>query len=321
MSRFRFRQMLSLAFAASMAIAAQAQTPHVAFTAIVEHPALDDVRKGAIDELAALGYKDKQNLRTSFDSAQGQPANAAQIAAKLVGQKPAVIVAISTPSAQAVLAATKELPIVFSAVTDPVAARLVADMARPGANVTGVTDMAPVAQQVELARQLVPSLKRLGVIYNPGETNSIALVAVLRRAAKDAGLELVESAANRSSDLSAAAERLVGRVDALYLPTDNVVASGLEAVVAVARQNRMPTIGDAAYVSRGVLAGSGFNYYDLGRLTGRMVADILKGSKPRDLPVAASSNVDIAINLQEAQRIGFAVPAAVAARAKPVSAK
>ncbi len=291
--------------------------PYVAFTAIVEHPALDDVRRGAIDELAALGFKDKQNLRTSFDSAQGLPANAAQIAAKLVGQRPAVIVAISTPSAQSVLAASKDLPIVFSAVTDPVAAKLVADPARPGANITGVTDMAPVAQQVELARQLVPTLKRLGVIYNPGETNSIALLAVLRRAAKDAGLELVESAANRSADLSAAAERLVGRVEAIYLPTDNVVASGLEAVVAVARQNRIPTIGDAAYVSRGVLVGSGFNYYDLGRLTGRLVADILKGRKPGDLPVAASSNLDVVLNSAEAQRIGLVVPAAVAARAKP----
>ncbi|MCA0243642.1 MAG: ABC transporter substrate-binding protein [Proteobacteria bacterium] len=322
MLRVWFRCALALLLAPLAAAQAQAQAPmpYVAFTAIVEHPALDDVRKGALEELAALGYKDKQTLRTSFDSAQGQPANAAQIAAKLVGQRPSVIVAISTPSAQSVLAATNEVPIVFSAVTDPVAAKLVADPARPGANVTGVTDMAPVAQQVELARQLVPSLKRLGVIYNPGETNSIALIAVLRRAVKDAGLELVESAANRSADLSAAAERLVGRVDALYLPTDNVVASGLEAVVAVARQNRMPTIGDAGYVPRGVLVGSGFNYVDLGRITGRLVADILKGRKPGDLPVASSTNLDVVLNAQEAQRIGLAVPPALAARAKPVAA-
>lgn len=319
MLRLWIRCMLVLLFVPLAPV--QAQTPYVAFTAIVEHPALDDVRKGAIDELAALGYKDKQSLRTSFDSAQGQPANAAQIAAKLVGQRPRVIVAISTPSAQSVLAATRELPIVFSAVTDPVAAKLVADPARPGANITGVTDMAPVAQQVELARQLVPTLKRLGVIYNPGETNSIALMAVLRRVAKDAGVDLVESAANRSADLSAAAERLVGRVDALYLPTDNVVASGLESVIAVARQNRIPTIGDAAYVSRGVLVGSGFNYYDLGRLTGRIVADILNGRNPGEIAVASSSNLDIVLNAQEAQRIGLAVPAAVAARAKPVTTK
>lgn len=306
---------ITLALVTAAAAVAQ-DRPYVAFTAIVEHPALDDVRKGAIEELGRLGYVDGKSLRTSFDSAQGQPANAAQIAAKLVGQRPSVIVAISTPSAQTVLAATRDIPIVFSAVTDPVAAKLVTAPRKPGGNITGVTDMAPVAQQVALAKEMVPSLKRLGVIYNPGEANSIALVAVLRNAVKEAGLELVESAANRTADLSAAAERLVGRVEAVYLPTDNVVASGLEAVIAVARQNRMPTIGDAAYVQRGVLVGSGFNYHELGLVTGRMVADILKGRKPGDMPVAGSSNLDVALNVGEAKRIGFAVPAAVSARAK-----
>jgi len=304
--------------AGGVAVGAQAQpkVPYVAFTAIVEHPALDDVRKGAIEELARRGFVDKQGLRTSFDSAQGLPANAAQIAAKLVGQKPDVIVAISTPSAQSVLAATKDLPIVFSAVTDPVAANLVRDAARPGGNITGVTDMAPVAEQVGLAQQLVPGLKRLGVIYNPGESNSVALVAVLRRATKAAGLELVESAANRSTDLSAAAERLVGKVEAIYLPTDNVLASGLEAVVAVTRQNRIPTVGDAAYVQRGVLLGSGFDYRELGVITGRMIADILKGGSPATMAVASSTNLDVALNVGEAKRIGFTVPPAVLARVK-----
>ncbi|MEO7853827.1 MAG: ABC transporter substrate-binding protein [Rubrivivax sp.] len=304
-----------LAAVASIASAQDAK-PYVAFTAIVEHPALDDVRKGAIEELAKLGFVDGKSLRISFDSAQGQMANAVQIANKLVGQRPQVIVAIATPSAQAVLSATKDIPIVFSAITDPVAAKLVTDMAKPGGNITGVTDLAPVAQQVALARQLVPSLKRLGVIYNPGESNSVALIALLRKAAKDAGVELVESAANRTADLSAAAERLVGKIDVLYLPTDNVVASGLEAVIAVTRQQRIPTVGDAGYVERGVLAGSGFDYRELGHITGRIVADILKGRKPGDIPVATSENVDLVVNLAEAKRVGFVIPPAVLAQAK-----
>ena len=318
------RPMLAAALSAMTALAtllptppASAQNPPlVAFTAIVEHPALDDVRKGAIEELGKLGYVDGRTLKTSFDSAQGQPTTAAQIAAKLVGQKPAVIVAISTPSAQTALAATRSIPIVFSAVTDPVAARLVTDPARPGGNITGVTDMAPVAAQVALARELVPSLKRLGIIYNPGESNAQALVAILRTVAKEAGLTLVESAANRTADLTASAERLIGKVDALYLPTDNVLASGLEAVVAVARQHRIPTIGDAAYVERGVLIGTGFNYRELGTLTGRLIADILKGKAPGDIPVAASGNVDSVLNLKEARAIGLAVPPAIVERAK-----
>jgi len=306
---------LAVALAIASAANAQGGAPHVAFTAIVEHPALDDVRKGAIEELARRGFKDK-TVRTTFDSAQGQPANAAQIASKLVGQMPAVMVGISTPSAQALLAATKDLPIVFSAVTDPVAAKLVKDPAKPGGNITGVTDMAPVAEQLVLAKQLLPSLKRLGVIYNPGEANSIALVSVLNRAAKEAGLELTESAANRTADLSAAAERLVGKVDAIYLPTDNVVASGLEGVIAITRQRRVPTIGDAGYVARGVLVGSGFNYHELGTITGGMIADILEGRKPGDIPVASSTNLDVSVNLGEARRIGFEIPQAVLSRAK-----
>lgn len=312
------RSWMGLLLAVGIAAGAHAQgkVPYVAFTAIVEHPALDDVRKGAIEELGRRGFVDKESLRISFDSAQGQPANAAQIAGKLAGAKPDVIVAISTPSAQSVLAATKDVPIVFSAVTDPVAASLVRDAARPGGNITGVTDMAPVAEQVALAQQLVPGLKRLGVIYNPGESNSVALVAVLRNAAKTAGVQLVESAANRSTDLGAAAERLVGKVDALYLPTDNVLASGLEAVVAVTRQNRIPTVGDAAYVQRGVLIGSGFDYRELGVITGRMIADILKGGSPATMPVASSTNLDVALNVGEAKRIGFTVPPAVMARVK-----
>ena len=314
-----FKSLVGMAVSLLVGVAGQALAqdtrPLVAFTAIVEHPALDDVRKGAIEELGRQGYVDGKSLRTSFDSAQGQPANAAQIAAKLIGQRPNVIVAISTPSAQAMLAATKELPIVFSAVTDPVAVKLVADPAKPGANITGVSDMAPVVQQVALARELLPSLKRLGVIYNPGEANSIALVAALRRATTAAGLELVESAANRTVDLSAAAERLIGKVEAIYLPTDNVVASGLESVIAITRQRRIPTVGDAGYVQRGVLIGSGFNYLEIGRVTGQMVAEILKGRKPGDIPVGYSSNLDVVVNLAEAKRIGFTLPPALVARA------
>jgi len=312
-----FKSLLGVAISLVVAghVLAQEARPLVAFTAIVEHPALDDVRKGAIAELARQGYVEGRSLRISFDSAQGQPANAAQIAAKLIGQRPNVIVAISTPSAQAMLAATKGLPIVFSAVTDPVAAKLVADAAKPGANITGVSDMAPVVQQVALARELVPSLKRLGVIYNPGEANSIALIAALRRATDAAGLELIESAANRTVDLSAAAERLIGKVDAIYLPTDNVVASGLESVIAVTRQQRIPTVGDAGYVQRGVMIGSGFNYLEIGRVTGQMVVEILKGRKPGDIPVGYSSNLEVAVNLAEANRIGFSIPPAIVARA------
>lgn len=307
-----------LAFFGVSGVMAQKPPPYVAFTAIVEHPALDAVRKGALEELAKQGYTSPATLRTSFESAQGQPANAVQIANRLVGQHADVIVAIATPSAQAALGATREIPIVFSAVTDPVAAKLVADPARPGGNITGVTDAVSVADHIAFARAVVPTLKRLGVIYNPGEANSVALIDKLRLAAKAADVELVESPANRTADLSAATERLAGKVDALYVPTDNVVASGLEAIIGVAREHKMPTIGgDNSFVKRGVMAaGGGFDYLELGHLTGRMIADILRGRKPGDIPVTTSTNLEIVVNLGEAKRIGFVIPEAVVARAK-----
>lgn len=296
---------------------AQKAPPYVAFTAIVEHPALDAVRKGAIDELGKLGFVAPAGLRTSFESAQGQPANAVQIANRLVGERPDVIVAIATPSAQAVLGATRDIPIVFSAVTDPVAAKLVANPARPGGNITGVTDAVSLDKHVAFARAVVPKLKRLGVIYNPGEANSVALIAKLRTVVKDAKLTLVESPANRTADLSAATERLVGKVDAVYVPTDNVVASGLEAIVGVARQHKLPTIGgDNSFVKRGVMAaGGGFDYLELGHLTGKMIAEILRGRKPGDIPVTTSKNLEVMVNPAEARKIGFVIPEAVLSQA------
>lgn len=314
-------RLLALCLATCLSTAnawAQKPVPYVAFTAIVEHPALDAVRKGALEELAAQGFSAPASLRTTFESAQGQPATAVQIANRMVGRKADVIVAVATPSAQAALGATRDIPIVFSAVTDPVAARLVANPARPGGNITGVSDAVSLEDHVAFARSVVPALKRLGVVYNPGETNSVALIAKLRTAAKNAGLELVESPANRTADLSAAVDRLGGKVDALYVPTDNVVASGVESVVAAARSQRIPTLGgDNSFVQRGVMAaGGGFDYHELGRLTGRMVADILRGKKPGEIAVGTSTNFEVVVNQEEAKRIGYTIPPAVVAKAK-----
>lgn len=174
-----YRHVISALFAL-LCFSAKANVPYIAFTAIVEHPALDDVRKGAIEELKIKGYEGNK-IKITFDSAQGQPVNAAQIASKLVGAKPDVIVAISTPSAQALASATKDIPIVFSAVTDPIAAKLIKTYEKPGSNITGVTDMAPVAAQIDLGLKIIPNAKKIGVIYNPGETNSVALIAVLKK--------------------------------------------------------------------------------------------------------------------------------------------
>jgi putative ABC transport system substrate-binding protein len=302
---------------AGPALAAEQAT--VAVTAIVEHPALDAVRDGIKAELAAGGYEDGRNLRFSYESAQGNPATAAQIARKLVGDRPDVIVPISTPSAQAVVGATKDIPVVFTAVTDPVGAKLVKDAEKPGGNVTGMSDLSPIGRHLDLVKEITPGAKTLGVIYNPGEANSLTLLELLKQEAPARGLAIEEAPAPKSADVLQAAQSLVGKVDAIYVPTDNTVVTALEAIVKVGQQNRLPVYaGDTDSVPRGAIAALGFNYFDVGRQTGRLVLRVLKGEKPGDLPVEGVEITELFVNPGSAASMGVTIPEAVLARAKTV---
>lgn len=292
------------------AVTAHAADKTVAVTAIVEHPALDAVRDGVRDSLKEAGFVEGKNLKFIYQSAQGNPATAAQIARKFVGDAPDVIVPISTPSAQAVVAATKDIPVVFSAITDPVAAKLVKSWEASGTNVTGVSDLSPVSRHLDLVKQIVPSAKRLGVIYSPGEANSVALVEILRKEVKAKGLTLVEAPAQRTVDIAGAAQNLVGKVDAIYVPTDNNVISAIESVVKVAQQAKIPLIAaDTDSVKRGAVAALGINYGDLGLQTGRMVARVLKGEAPGKIPSELSTKFELHLNTDAAQKQGVTLPA------------
>ena len=308
-----------VALAALIALAAPAwaaDRPLVAVTAIVEHPALDATRDGVKEGLAAEGFVDGQTITFRYESAQGSPATAVQIARRFVGLEPAVIVPISTPSAQAVAAATRDIPVVFSSVTDPVGAKLVADPAHPGGNVTGMSNLSPVDRHLDLIQEILPGLKRLGVIHNPAEVNSRTLVALLKAEAAKRGITIVEAPANKSSDVQAAAQSLVGKVDAVYVPTDNTVVSAFEALVGVGRRNRLPVIaGDIDSVARGAIAAVGFDYTEVGRQTGRMVARVLKGEKPGDIPVEQARTLELAVNPGAAAAMGVSLPEALVARA------
>ena len=291
----------------------------VAVTAIVEHPALDAARDGIKEELAAAGYVDGQNLTFVYESAQGNPATAAQIARKLVGDAPTVIVPISTPSAQAVVGATKEIPVVFTAVTDPVGAKLVADPKHPGGNVTGMSDLSPIGKHLDLVKEIMPAAKTLGVIYNPGEANSLTLLELLKAEAPARGLAIEEAPAPKSSDVLPAAQSLVGNVDAIYVPTDNTVVTALEAIIQVGTQNKLPVFaGDTDSVPRGAIAALGFNYGDVGRQTGKIVVRVLKGEKPGEIPVEGVEITELFVNPGAAEAMGIKLPEAVVARAKTV---
>src|SRR5690606_11335442 len=205
---------------ANHAVPPAAQTKSVAVTAIVEHPALDAVRDGVQQALQAAGYEAGKNLKWQYQSAQGNSGTAAQIARKFVGDRPDAIVAIATPSAQAVVAATKDVPVVYSAVTDPVAAQLVPGWGPSGTNVTGVSDLLALDRQLELIRRIVPNARRVGMVYNPGEANSVVVVRQLQELLGKAGMTLVEAAAPRTVDVGSAARSLIGKVDVIYTNTD-----------------------------------------------------------------------------------------------------
>lgn len=307
---------LALAAATALAMPAKAADVTVAVTAIVEHPALDAVRDGVKEALVEAGYKDGENLKFMYESAQGNPGTAAQIARQFVGEEPSVIVPISTPSAQAVVSATRDIPVVFTAVSDPVGAQLVKDMAKPGRNVTGLSDMSPVAEHIKLIQEISPNAKSIGFLYNTAETNSVSILAALKEEAAKNGMTVVESVATKSAEVQGAARGLVGRADVFYIPTDNTIVSAFEAAVGVAEEAKIPLYAaDTGSVDRGAVAALGFNYFDVGKQTGAIVARILKGEAPGDIPVTVAAGTDLVINKGAATRMGVTLPEAIVSRA------
>ncbi len=293
----------TLAATSSLTVAAEMKS--VAITAIVEHPALDAVRDGVLDALNDAGYTEGKNLKWQYQSAQGNTGTAAQIARKFIGDKPDALVAIATPSAQAAVAGTKRIPVVFSAVTDPVEAQLVPSWEASGTNVTGVSDLLELDKQIELIKQLVPNAKKVGMVYNPGEANSVVVVEAFKKLLPNYGMELVEAAAPRTVDVGSAARSLVGKVDVIYTNTDNNVVSAYEALVKVGNDRKIPLVAsDTDSVKRGAIAALGIDYRDLGRQTGRMVVRILEGEAPSKIKPETSNNLQLFLNETAAKKQG-----------------
>src|SRR5690554_503704 len=282
---------LAPAMHSALAMAGES-TKSVAVTAIVEHPALDSARDGVLAALNEAGYIEGKNLRWQYQSAQGNTATAAQIARKFIGDRPDAIVGIATPSAQALVAGTRRIPIVFTAVTDPVGAQLVKSWEATGSNVTGVSDVLELERQIELIREILPQARKVGMVYNPGEANSVAVVNALKQLLPQYDMQLLESAAPRTVDVGSAARSLVGKVDVIYTNTDNNVVSAYEALAKVGNDTKTPLIAsDTDSVSRGAIAALGMDYYDLGEQPGRIVVRILNGEQPGDIQPQTSENL------------------------------
>ncbi|MFE8700274.1 ABC transporter substrate-binding protein [Cytobacillus sp. FJAT-54145] len=282
------------------------KTYKVGVTQIVEHPSLDAALEGFQKAL------EDEGLEVEFDVqiAQGDQNNSKSIADNFVGDKVDLIFANSTPSAYSALNATKEIPIVFTSVTDPVGAELVKSMEEPGANITGTTDTHPdaIPNMVKFIDEQFDG-NNVGVIYNSGEQNSVAQIALVEEALKGTDLNLVEATVSTSSEVKQAAESLIGKADSIYIITDNTVVSALESVIQVANENDLPLfVGELDSVKRGGFAGYGFDYGDIGYEAGLMAAQILKGEKtPAELPVQYPQNLKLLINKKAASEMGVEV--------------
>lgn len=281
----------------------------IGISKIVSHPALDAVEKGIQDELHDLGFDD---LKFDLQNANGDPNAAAQIASKFKNDKVAIAVGIATPTAQALVGTLTEIPVVFSAVTDPVSAGLVESADKGTKNVTGISDMTPVRSQIKMLHTLV-KVKRLGTIYSSNEDNSITLANITKQVCKDLGIEYVEATVTNSSEVKQAAESLVGKVDGLYLSTDNTVFSALASVLDVANRNNIPLMSadPSSAEDSDIFAAYGFNYYMIGRATGILIADILEGKKTIDMPTVYlddPTSFDLVINLDIAKKMGITIP-------------
>lgn len=278
---------------------------------IVEHPALDGARQGFIDILEENGYVEGENVTYDIQIAQGDMSTANTIAQKFDSQKLDLVLAIATPTAQAVANVIDDTPILITAVTDPVDAGLVETAEKPNTNVTGTSDMQPMDKQFELIRKFAPEAKNIGIVYNAGEANSVIQVNMAKEIAAELGMTLIEASADTSANVLQAAQSLAGRVDAIYVPTDNTVVSAIESVIIVAEDNDIPLIvGEEGGVRGGALATVGIDYYELGRQTGRMALKILKGeAQTETMPVEMQKDTRLIINASAAKAMGVEIPA------------
>lgn len=289
---------------------------------IVEHPSLNTIRESFIQQLEKEGFKDGENVIIDYQNAQGDQTNLKTICQKFANNKYDLIVAIATPSAQAAVGETKEIPIVFSACTDPLGSGLVSNMERPGQNVTGTSDAVSAEKIMELAKRITPNIKTIGALYNSSETNSISVINNLKEYARKNGMKVVEATVTNSSEVQQATNSLVGKVDAIFSPIDNTVASAMPVVAQVANKAKIPVyVGADSMVRDGGLATYGINYKVLGRETARMAAEILNGKKAGDIPVRTISDVDIYINKDTAKAIGITIPEDVLREAAQVFGK
>ena len=285
----------------------------VGIVQLVEHDALDAANKGFRDALKERGYEEGKNLKIDNQNAQADQSNLQNIGQRFVSNHVDLIYAIATPAAQTVANLTKDIPIVGYAITDYVGAKLVKTNDAPGGNVTGTSDMNPIKDQVDLLIKLCPNAKTIGCVYTSSEVNSEIQFKAMKEYAESKGLKVEAATISNVNDIQQAAQSLVGKVDAFYLPTDNVIASSMPTLISVTEAAKKPVIcGESNMVKAGGLATYGVDYYELGRQSGFMAADILDGkSKPADMKIEFAKVLKAVVNKTNADKLGITIPADV----------
>ena len=285
-------------------------TAKIGIIQYAEHPALDQAYEGFMEGLEKRGYTE-DNIEFDYKVAQQDQSNCKTISNTFVNDGVDLIYAIATPAAQAVANETKDIPVVFSAVTDAKNSGLVKSNEKPGTNVTGVSDLTPIQAQLELLTQLVPDAKKVAILYCNAEDNSIFQAEIAQVEGEKLGLDMVESTVTDSNQIQQVVESLIGKVDAIYIPTDNLLAEGMATVAQVANVNHLPCIcGERGFVQNGGLATYGLDYFELGKLAGLQAADILEGKEPANMPIQylPTDKCSLTINKKAAQQLNVSIP-------------
>lgn len=287
------------------------ETVNIGISQFVQHPALDAAAEGFKQAFIDAGYVDGETVIFDLQNANGEQSTAVTIAQSFATSDDDLVLAIATPAAQAAAQAIADKPVLFTAVTDAVSAELVDSNEKPGANVTGTVDAVPadaLKSQLELIKEINPDAKTVGIVYASGEVNSEVQVKAAEEVAKELGLEIVTKTVTTANDIAQATEAL-GEVDAIYVPTDNMVVSGIASLVQVAEKAQIPVIGaEPGTVEGGAVATYGIDYTKLGKQTGEMAIRILEGADPATTPVETPSELSYVVNVEAAKRMGVEIP-------------
>lgn len=288
---------------------AERDKPLIGIIQIVDHVALDAARQGFIDALAENGYKDGETVTLDYRNAQGSPDVLASIADHFVAENANLVLAIATPSAQSMAGKTESIPILGTAITDYVSARLAQSDDKPGYNVSGTTDMNPIKEQIELIKRMLPDTKTIGLLYTASEDNSVLQAQIAREVIEGMGMAYTEVTVHNSNEVQQATQSIMDKCDAIYIPTDNVFASAMSLVYEVALSNKKPVFaGEAGMTMGGGLATLGVNYYNLGHQTGLMALKVLAGESVADMPIERQTEFDYTVNKTFCDALGIAIP-------------